>query len=199
MFNTLFNTKGALAAALLATVMSAPAQATSVNVTTDGSWYQFDADEFISNSGGLEWIDAITDDAGHYSGDGSALSFTFTLNQAGTLTVVDGGFAGDEYLITVNGVDHLSSSLVQPSLENVGTNFDTALTDGGFSYLTLALNPGTYTVTGLLHVSAADPFGSPYIASVGGLRVSEVPVPAAVWLLGSGLLAFATRMRRRRA
>ncbi|NPU92919.1 MAG: hypothetical protein HPY82_13510 [Gammaproteobacteria bacterium] len=198
--HTAFSRKSALAAALLAAAISVPAQATSVNVTTDGSWYQFDVDEFVAGSGGLEWIDAITDSNGLYSGDGSALSFTFTLNQAGTLSIVDGGFGGDEYRVSVNGVDYFTSTPLTPDFSSVGTDFDAALADtDGFSYLNLFLDPGTYTVTGLLHVSASDPYGGPYNASVGGLRVSEVPVPAAVWLLGSGLLGLAARLRRRRA
>ena len=198
--HTAFSRKNTLAAALLVAAFSTQAQATSVNVATDGSWYQFDVDEFIAGSGGLEWIDAITDSAGQYSGDGSALSFTFTLNQAGTLTIADGGFSGDEYQVSVNGVDYFTSTPLAPAPNSVGTDFDAALADSnGFSYLNLFLNPGTYTVTGQLHVSASDPYGDPYNASVGGLRVSEVPLPAAVWLLGSGLLAVAARLRRRRA
>ncbi|HEX4939683.1 MAG TPA: hypothetical protein VFX11_13475 [Candidatus Kapabacteria bacterium] len=198
--HTAFSKKSALAAALLAAALSVPAQATSVSVTTDGSWYQFDVDEVVAGSGGLEWIDAITDGHGLYSGDGSALSFTFTLNQAGTLSIVDGGFGGDEYQVSVNGVNYFTSTPLAPGLASTGTDFDAALANtDGFSYLNLFLNPGTYTVTGLLQVSASDPYGNPYNASVGGLRVSEVPVPAAAWLLGSGLLALAARLRRRRA
>lgn len=198
--HTAFSRKSVLAAALLAAAISVPAQATSVSVTTDGSWYQFDVDEFVAGSGGLEWIDAITDSNGIYSGDGSALSFTFTLNQAGILSIVDGGFGGDEYQVSVNGVDYFTSTPLSPDSNSTGTDFDAALADtDGFSYLNLFLDPGTYTVTGLLHVSASDAYGDPYNASVGGLRVSEVPVPAAVWLLGSGLLALAARLRRRRA
>ena len=68
-----------------------------------------------------------------------------------------------------------------------------------FSYLQLALDAGTYTVTGALVTSALDEAGDPLNASVGGLQVSAVPVPAAVWLLGSALLAGAGFVRRRRA
>lgn len=198
--HTAFSRKSALAAALLAAAISVPAQATNVNVTTDGSWYQFDVDEFVASSGGLEWIDAITDSAGQYNGDGSALSFTFTLNQAGTLSIVDGGFGGDTYQFSLNGVNISTFTPDQPRLASIGTDFDAAMMDThGFSYLHLWLPPDTYTVTGMLLTSATDAFGNPYNASVGGLRVSEVPVPAAAWLLGSGLLALAARLRRRRA
>lgn len=196
MGNITRNRFGALAAALLAASLSAPAQATSVSMTTDGTWYQFDVDDLSASSGGLEWIDAISDSG--YHNDGSALAFTFTLNNAGSLTVVDGGFGGDEYQVTVNGVDYFTHALLAPSAHSVGTDFDAALLDSdNFSYLTLALNPGTYTVTGQMHVSVTDEMGNPLNASVGALRVSEVPVPAAAWLLGSGLLALAARLRRR--
>lgn len=197
--------RGGILAALLSTALIAPAHASSININTDGSWNSFDVDEFMSASGGLEWIDAVADEANGYSGDGSALSFTFTLNQAGLLTVVDAGFGGDAYRVNVNGVDYFTSTDIMPSaagdgLAYVGLDFDAALADGvNFSYLQLALDAGTYTVTGALVTSALDEAGDPLNASVGGLQVSAVPVPAAVWLLGSALLAGAGFVRRRRA
>jgi len=186
----------ALATALLATTLTTTARATTVNAATDGRWYQFDVDEMLS--GNVRWVDAIVDDNGLYQGDYSDLTFTFTLNQTGTLTVVDAAIAGDEFQVKINGRNYSTSLSLDPDSTSIGTNFDAALGDSHrYSYLTLQLAPGTYTVTGLLTASALDNSGEPYNATVGGLRVSAVPVPASVWLFGSAIAAVFARARRR--
>lgn len=191
-----------LKSAVLASAMLAAMQAsaTTINAVADGRWYQFDADEYASTSGGLEWIDGIVDSEGLYSGDGSELGFTFTLTNAATLTVVDAGFGGDEFRVTVNGQNYFTSTPSATDFNSIGTDFDAALADSQrFSYLNLLLNPGTYTVSGELLASALDEYGSPINATVGGLRVSEVPVPAAAWLFISAIAAGAGFVRRRLA
>lgn len=178
---------------------STSAHATAINAATDGRWYQFDVDELMS--GNLNWIDAVVDNTtgdseGLYQGDYSDLSFTFTLNNPGTLTVVDAAIAGDEFQISVNGQLHNSSLSLDPDSTSVGTDFDAALLDNHrYSYLTLQLAPGAYTVTGLLTASALDN-GEPFNATVGGLRISEVPLPASAWLFGTALMACVARTRR---
>lgn len=189
-----WNTK-ALAAAMLAIGISTSAHATTINAATDGRWYQFDVDEFIS--GNLHWVDGIVDEEGLYQGDYSNLSFTFSLNNPGTLTVVDAAIAGDEFQISVNGQLHLTSLSLDPDSTSVGTNFDAAFSDNHrYSYLTLQLAAGTYTVSGLLTASALDNTGEPFNTTVGGLRVSEVPLPASAWLFGTALMACTARARR---
>lgn len=195
-----FRSIPAAVAALLVATVATGASATTVNITADGSWYQFDIDEFYSQSGGLEWIDAINDDEGLYNGDGSALGFALTLTQASMLTVVDAGFGGDEFTITINGQDYLSSAAINTYDTSVGTDFDAAFADGTqYSYLNIVLGAGTYFISGELAASALDDTGMPLNATVGALRVSEVPVPAAAWLFGSALVAgFGAARRRRR-
>ncbi len=77
----------------LAAVFAVPAHAETVTVNPNGSWYGFDVDDTVSESGGLEWINLI----------GEALSFTFTTPTATRLTVVDAGFGGDAFEIFDNG------------------------------------------------------------------------------------------------
>lgn len=182
---------------LLATVTGA-AQASSVPVITDGRWYSFDVDEVIATSGGLEWIDAITDSEGGYNGDGSALSFTFALSQAAQLTIVDAGFGGDRFQVNINGEEYLTSLVPASAGDSLVTDFDAALNAyDHYSSLTLMLGAGEYTIGGALFASALDESGAPYNATVGGIRVSEVPLPAAGWLFASALLAGFGFIRRR--
>jgi len=195
-----FTRATASTAALFAAMLATSSYATTINIAADNSWHQFDVDDIYSQSGGVEWIDAITDDQGQYNGDGSALTFALTLTQSATLTVVDGGFGGDEFKVTINGRDYFSSTAVNTYDSSVGTDFDAALADGNtYSQLNVVLGAGTYLISGELAASALDGDGLPLNATVGGLRVSEVPVPAAAWLFGSALAAGLGAVRRRRS
>lgn len=173
--------------AAMAWAFAQPAQATLVNLTPDGNWNAFDVDAFTAASGGLEWIDLI---------DGSPLSFSFTLPSHGILTVVDGGFAGDKFKITVNGIEYSTSTPVDSYPNSVGLDFDAALADNQYSALRLDLAAGTYTVTGLLSQSAQDGSGNDINATVGGIK-AVIPV-APTWALlglGAGLLPMFNRRR----
>ena len=186
---------GAFVTALLVAGLSTSAHATNINAITDGRWYQFDVDELIS--GNLRWVDGVSDTEGLYQGDYSDLSFTFTVNNSGKLTIVDAAIAGDEFQILINGQTYNSSLSLDPDSTSVGTDFDAAFSDHHrYSYLTLQLNPGTYTVTGLLTASALDNTGEPFNTTVGGLSVSEVPLPSSAWLLGTALMGCVARTRR---
>lgn len=191
--------KTVLGGAILASLISASATASTVAVQPNGEWYQFDVDEFIAQSAGLEWIDGTVDpDRPDYAGDGSPLTFTFNLAVPGTLAVVDGGFAGDEFKVTVNGVDHFTSTALNDTNNSVGTDFDAALANPSYSRLELALAAGSYSVTGLLAKSAQDG-GIDIDATVGALKVTPVPLPAAwvLFLAGSSLAGVLSRRRSR--
>lgn len=188
--------KSALFGIALAAASTVPAYATTVNVTPNGSWYEFDIDDVSSASGGLEWIDNVTGPAG-YNGDGSELSFTFTVSAPVYLRVVDAGFGGDVFGIKINGGTAVNSSVaVNTYPTSVGTNFDAAWADAEFSRYQAVLGAGNYTVTGFLSTSALIN-GSPINATIGALSVTPVPVPAAFWLLGSAVAGLAGIARRR--
>jgi len=193
---TKFTRATAVAAALLAASLATSSYATTVNIAADNSWHEFDIDDLISQSQGVEWIDAF-DDGGQYSGNGSALTFALTLAQSAVVTVVDGGFGGDKFKVTINGQDYFSSMAANTYDTSVGTDFDAALGDSNnFSQLKVTLGAGTYLISGELATSAVDGDGLPLNSTVGGLRVSEVPVPAAAWLFGSALVGLGVVRRR---
>lgn len=191
--------------AVLLSGFATGAQATTVAIATDGSWNEFDVDSLIATSGGLEWIDNVTGPGlPQYQGDGSALSFTFTLTSQALLKVVDAGLAGDQFQVS-NGQNLLGFTSAVPATAyennpaNVGIDFDAAFADhANFSYLSLLLGPGTYSITGLLTQSVSLD-GAPLNATVGALSVTPVPLPAALPLLVSALGLLGGSLKRRRA
>lgn len=179
-------------AALLAMGSLGTAHATMVSVI-DNSWYSFDIDDFTAQSFGTEWIDGQIDTTRGYVGDGSALSLTFTLATPTYLKVVDAGFAGDRFEVFDNGV-----SLGQTSVptDTFGINFatgdfDAAYADGRYSTGFYLLGAGSHTITGALSSTTV-----PFNATVGAIALQPIPVPAAIWFLGSGLAALFGFARR---
>jgi len=188
----MYSIKRSLLAALA--LAAGAAQATTVPVTGDGSWYTFDVDSFLATSTGVEWID-IT--------DGSTLTFSFTVPAGftATLTVVDAGFAGDRFNL-FNGATLLGNTSAVPvgdfaSAANVGLDFNAALANADFSRATFTLNPGSYAIGGSLTQSVTFG-GSPLNATAGGLSVTLVPEPATVLSLLAGLGVIGAAVRRRR-
>ena len=173
--------------AMLMLGAASASHADTVAITADNTWHAFDVDDFSATSGGLEWIDV---------NNGSALTYSFTLAADAALTIVDAGFAGDRFEVFDNGVSlGLTSTATNTYPTSVGTNFDAALNNANYSFATYLLTAGTHQITGLLTQSALAG-GQPLNATVGGLRVAPVPLPASLllFLSGSGLLGF---MRRR--
>ena len=175
-------------------VVSPVSNATEISLT-DGSWYAFDVDPLLAQSGGTEWVDAQVDDAQGYVGDGSPLQFSFSLTTARVLNVVDAGISGDVFSVLINGVEYSTSAVAADSGLFAGMDFDSAWTTNEFSRLSIFLAPGDYTLSGSLTQSAIDEAGEPYMASVGGLRIAEVDEPGMLVLLGFALGALGLRRR----
>jgi hypothetical protein len=192
---------------MLVFIAAHQAQATTVDITKFDTWYQFDVDELVALDGGLNWIDAVTDSQGLYVGDGSLLTFSLTLTHRALLTVVDGGVGGDVFLININGTSratnnpNLNQGFDSSSSDYIGTNFNEAFyypdmsQPSPFAYEKFYLDAGVYQISGSLLESAS--YGGVALnATVGGLKVSPVPLPAAAWLLLSALGSLAFFRRR---
>ena len=199
----------ALAACALIAALSAPAFATNVALTTNsadaayGQWNLFNVNDFDSLSMGTEWIDnANTGSAGF----GSVLSFSFTIANGtqGTLSVVDGSFAGDTFKVTNFGALLGNTSSVPitnfESASDTGYDFNAALNNPAFSKGTFTLGAGSYQISGMLTQSVMLD-GSPLNSTVGGVKltVSPVPEPSSVAMMLAGLGLFGTIAARRRS
>ncbi|HSD37443.1 MAG TPA: PEP-CTERM sorting domain-containing protein [Rhodocyclaceae bacterium] len=166
-------------AAGLALCAGLVAQAHATVLVADGNWNTFDVDDFY----GTQWIDL----------GGDALSFDFSVaaGQVATLTVVDGGFAGDVFKV-FNGATLLgaSSAAINSYPDSLGLDFDAALADARYSRAVFTLAAGEYSING---EATTLPLGT----TVGAvqLAISDVPEPSSLALLTGGLLML-TALRR---
>lgn len=149
----------------------------AIDISTDGSWVEFD---FGSVNSAI--YDLYTEDT----------SFNFSLSQAGILRVVDLGFSGDQFSIFANGnaLGLTSSPLAQDVSEEPVFEIGSALADNRFSQGTWNLVAGSYTITG---IAALSPEGSGF----GAMSVTAVPEPESWAMLLAGLGVLGAIVRRR--
>lgn len=178
-----------LLASICGPVLASPGFYTkAVQIGVDNQWHSFDVDELLENASGLHWINL----------DGQTMGFEFTLTEAAYLTVVDGGFAGDRFSVFDNGV--LLGQTSQPVNnypDSVAMDFDAAMADAGYSLAVYLLNPGQHGIYGLLDLSAIDDMQTALNATVGAVRLTAVPLPAAFWLFSAGLALTGVMSRRK--
>ena len=165
----------------------------SVALAPGSGWSPFAVSQ-ISVGNPLSWI----------NDDGSALSFNFTIaaGNVGTLTVVDGGYAGDTFSV-FSGATSLSDTsnvaINSPDFSVPGvSSFDLALADTSFSRGIYTFGAGSYSINGLLNQSTL--IGPDRLDATEGavrLDVSPVPEPSqiAFLLAGLGVMGFVLRRR----
>lgn len=125
--------------------------------------------------------------------------WTFTLTTSAVFSLVDGFIAGDVYTVYVDGVGTPvgtstfyagSATDVQTTINNIDS-FSSDWVNASYSKLAVTLGPGTYAFD--IQGNAGDNFPAGL-----GVRLDAVPEPATwmMFLLGFGILGFATRSRR---
>lgn len=170
---------------IAATVAALSINAQAATLPTDGSWIQFDF-------GGPE---AVTYNLGTAIYDLTTLetSFTFTLDQAAVLRVVDTGFSGDRFEIFANGHSLGQTSLPADAGEELVFDADSAWADGRWSKGSFSLTAGVYAITGLATLS-------PFDGGYGLMSIAAVPEPGewAMLLAGLGMVGSIARRRMSR-
>lgn len=187
----LFRAAAVGALALVGALTSAQA----ATLAADGSWTEFHVDSAQEPSGSVDWLASYDDNSlAHYT-------FTITVGNVGTLTVLDTGFSGDRFIVKNNGSALGQETSLGVDLGVAGVaivDFDAALADLNYSRGIYTLQAGSYDISGHLSKSVLQD-GSPMNSTTGGLQltVSAVPEPTtlATLLAGLSLLTFALRRR----
>jgi len=138
----------------------------AVTLTPNTGWLDF------SWSGGLGAIETYELTVGNFGG---------------TIDLVDCCIIGDEFDLVITGDVNttLSTTATNPADDGVQSdafNGDDAWADGRLSNGSIFLAEGTYQLDLELTRNATG-----FTSGGGYIRVTSVPVPAAVWLFGSGL------------
>lgn len=122
----------------------------------------------------------------------SGNAFTFTLVSSGEIKVTDAFLYGDSFDVYDFGTPLFMTNSVGSS-GGGSSNPDLAWADPLFSHGSAILGAGSHSIT---IFAAASPHGTG--AAYMGVFTAPVPVPAAAWLFGSGLLGLVGMARSRR-
>lgn len=168
--------KGLLVVAALSAVAVMPAKAASLS--SGGGWVQFDFGSYGS----------VQDDL---SGD---TDYNFTLTNTDVLRITDGYNTGDQFDVTINGVDQGLTTTPAVNSTDDGNCWSCAFwIDGAqYSHGEYILGPGVYDVSAIVTQS-------PYGAGAGAIELGAVPEPAtwALMMVGFGGLGAMIRRSRR--
>ena len=119
-------------------------------------------------------------------------TFTFTTTDTTRLTVTDAFLSGDRFDVLSSGSSLGLTSATSDSGTQIWNDYDTAAADARWSTGIYTLLASTYSITGTAIIS-------PFRAGRGAIRLDAVPVPAAVWLMGSALLGLMGLSRKNKA
>lgn len=182
--------KAVLAATAAALLVFVPQSASADPILLD-QWYTFvfggTGSSFASGTGGTLGVNPASISA-------PDPSWTFTLAQAGSLTVIDGFSSGDQFQIT-----NFGSAIGITSAASTGSDCSNDITaclnNAAMSQGTFNLAAGDYSISG---TALTSPFGG----GAAFFRVSSVagvPEPGtwAMMLLGFGAMGFSLRRNRK--
>jgi hypothetical protein len=149
----------------------------------------------VPNSGWQEFI--WTDGLGYV--ESPVTGYQLTLTEEGTIDLVDCCIIGDQFELLILNLDNqtqttLTTSAIDLVLDGTFSDAyevadaDLAWADPRLSKGSLMLGAGAYQIDiNVIRAAANLAEGGTFPNGQGFIRVSSIPIPAAVWLFGSGL------------
>lgn len=196
-----------------AAALATCATAASANLLTNGS-FELPGTSYATLPGnstaitgwttvlnGVEWFNAtgyggaadgvMVVDLANYIYTGGGIEQTF-------VTQIGQTYALNFSLGTLQGFGRDGTAHIDMTVAGITTGYNVVNHTGNLVWTPYSLN---FTATGAITTLRFTNNENPYLhfADVDGVSVSSVPVPAAAWLLGSGLLGLAGVARRRMA
>ncbi len=173
-FNGRHSASALLMALGVAGFVPTTAQAATLALPDDGTWFDF----FVID-GASSWLDASSE----------ALEFTYTSSTAFQLRLVDYFFPGDAVQVYANG-SLLGSTPVVPFDDTLfAATPDSAFANAAWGKRVWTLDAGAYTFSG-------SPSVVPTGAAVMAISVTAVPEPSMAWLAGVGVFGVLAMRRR---